>query len=61
MTRLLIDIDDDALACAARELGAQSTDETANQALADIARRRDRFAALEHLRPSPKTAAMPRS
>ncbi|CAN5758606.1 MAG: type II toxin-antitoxin system VapB family antitoxin [Actinomycetota bacterium] len=52
MTRTLIDIDDDALAGAARELGTKTKVETVNRALADIAGRRDRLAALEHLRTS---------
>lgn len=52
MTRTLIDIDDDALTGAARELGTTTKVETVNRALADIAGRRDRLAALDHLRTS---------
>lgn len=39
MTRTLIDIDDEALAAAARELGTSTKVETVNRALADIAGR----------------------
>lgn len=50
MTRTLIDIDDDALARAAEELGTTTKVQTVNRALAEVAGRRDRLAAVEHLR-----------
>lgn len=52
MTKTLIDIDDDALAGAARELGTKTTAETVNRALADLAGRDARLVALQHLRTS---------
>lgn len=52
MTRTLIDVDDDALAGAARELGTTTKVETINRALADVASRGDRLAFLDHLRTS---------
>lgn len=50
MTRTLIDVDDDALAAAAQELGTKTKVETVNRALAEIASRGSRLAALDHLR-----------
>ena len=52
MTRTLIDVDDEALAAAARELGTKTKVETVNRALAEVATRGARLAALEHLRTS---------
>ncbi len=52
MTKTLIDIDDDALAAAARELGTTTKVETINRALREIATRRERLAFVEHLRTS---------
>lgn len=50
VTRTLVDIDDDALAAAAGELGTSTKVETVNRALAEIAARPRRLAALERLR-----------
>jgi len=50
MTRTLIDIDDDALAAAAKELGTKTKVATVNRALAEIAIRRVRLDFLEDLR-----------
>ena len=50
MTRTLVDIDDDALAAAAAELGTSTKAATVNRALAEIAARPQRLAALERLR-----------
>jgi len=50
MTRTLVDIDDDALAAAAAELGTTTKVETVNRALAEIAARPRRLRALEALR-----------
>jgi Arc/MetJ family transcription regulator len=47
---MFMDIDDDALAGATREFGAKTTDGTVHRALADLAGRGARLAALEHLR-----------
>ena len=52
MTRTLIDIDDDALAAAAAELGTTTKVETVNRALAEFASRSRRLALIEHLRDS---------
>lgn len=49
MTRTLIDIDDEALAGAALELGTKTKVDTVNKALADIAGRRARLAFLDHM------------
>ncbi len=49
MTRTLVDIDDEALAAAAAELGTSTKVETVNRALAEIAARPRRLAALERL------------
>lgn len=49
MARTLIDIDEEALAGAARELGTKTKVETVNRALAEIASRRARLAFLEHM------------
>ncbi|MBX3195106.1 MAG: type II toxin-antitoxin system VapB family antitoxin [Microbacteriaceae bacterium] len=46
----MIDIDDDALARAAKELGTSTKVETVNRALRDIASRSARLAFLDHLR-----------
>jgi Arc/MetJ family transcription regulator len=50
MTRTLIDIDDDALARAAKELGTSTKVETVNRALNEIASRSARLAFLDHMR-----------
>lgn len=50
MTRTLIDVDDEALAGAARELGTTTKVDTVNRALADVAGRSARLAAIEHMR-----------
>lgn len=50
MTRTLVDIDDEALAAAAAELGTATKVETVNRALAEIAARPRRLAFLETLR-----------
>lgn len=50
MARTVIDIDDAALAAAAKELGTTTKVDTVNRALAEIAARPARLAALEHLR-----------
>lgn len=50
MTRTLVDIDDDALAAAAKELGTSTKVETVNRALQEIAARPARLAFLESLR-----------
>lgn len=49
MTRTLVDIDDEALAAAAAELGTSTKVDTVNRALAEIAARPRRLAALERL------------
>ena len=53
MTRTLIDIDDVALAAAARELGTTTKVDTVNRALSDVASRSTRLAFLEHMRQTP--------
>ena len=50
MARTVVDIDDEALAAAAAELGTTTKVETVNRALAEIAARPRRLAALERLR-----------
>lgn len=50
MTRTLVDIDDEALAAAAAELGTSTKVETVNRALAEVAARPRRLAFLEKLR-----------
>lgn len=50
MARTLVDIDDEALAAAAAELGTRTKVDTVNRALAEIAARPRRLAALERLR-----------
>ena len=50
MARTLVDIDDEALAAAALELGTSTKVETVNRALAEIAARPRRVAALDELR-----------
>ncbi len=50
MTRTVVDIDDEALAAAAAELGTTTKVETVNRALAEIAARPRRLAALARLR-----------
>jgi Arc/MetJ family transcription regulator len=50
MTKTLIDIDDDALAAAAKELGTTTKVATVNRALAEIAARRARIDFLYELR-----------
>ena len=50
MTRTLVDIDDEALASAAAELGTTTKVDTVNRALAEIAARPARLAFLEGLR-----------
>lgn len=49
MARTLVDIDDEALAAAAAELGTSTKVDTVNRALAEIAARPRRLAALERL------------
>ncbi len=49
MTRTLIDIDDDALAAAAQQLGTKTKVETVNRALAEVAARRTRLAFLDRM------------
>lgn len=49
MTRTLIDIDDDALAAAARQLGTKTKVETVNRALAEVAARHGRLAFLDRM------------
>ena len=50
MARTVVDIDDEALAAAAAELGTTTKVETVNRALAEIAARPRRLAALARLR-----------
>lgn len=50
MARTVVDIDDQALAAAAEELGTRTKVETVNRALAEIAARPTRLAFLEQLR-----------
>lgn len=50
MTRTLVDLDDTALAAAAKELGTSTKVETVNRALAEIAARPRRLGFLEQLR-----------
>ncbi|NLV56729.1 MAG: type II toxin-antitoxin system VapB family antitoxin [Acidimicrobiales bacterium] len=50
MARTVVDIDDEALAAAARELGTKTKVETVNRALAEIAARSERLAFLDTLR-----------
>lgn len=50
MARTLVDINEEALAAAAAELGTTTKVETVNRALAEIAARPRRLAALERLR-----------
>ncbi len=50
VARTLVDIDDEALAAAAAELGTTTKVETVNRALAEIAARPRRLAFLEALR-----------
>lgn len=50
MTRTLVDIDDAALAAAAKELGTSTKVDTVNRALQEIAARPARLAFLEHMR-----------
>ena len=50
MTRTLVDINEEALAAAAMELGTTTKVDTVNRALAEIAARPRRLAALERLR-----------
>ncbi|MEQ8832805.1 MAG: type II toxin-antitoxin system VapB family antitoxin [Miltoncostaeaceae bacterium] len=50
MARTVIDIDDEALAAAMRELGTTTKVETVNRALAEIGSRARRLAAIQHLR-----------
>ncbi len=45
----MIDIDDDALAAAARELGTTTKVETVNRALSQIASRGQRLAFVDHM------------
>jgi Arc/MetJ family transcription regulator len=49
VTRTLIDIDDEALAAAARELGTTTKVDTVNRALAEVAGRAARLAFLDHM------------
>lgn len=50
MTRTLVDIDDEALAAAAAELGTSTKVDTVNRALAEVAARPRRLAFLDQLR-----------
>lgn len=50
MARTLVDINEEALAAAAAELGTTTKVDTVNRALAEIAARPQRLAALERLR-----------
>lgn len=50
MTKTLIDIDDDALAAAAKELGTTTKVATVNRALAEVAARRMRIDFLYDMR-----------
>ena len=50
MTWILIDVDDEALAAAAKALGTPTTVDTVNRALAEVAGRAARLAFLDHLR-----------
>ncbi len=50
MARTLIDINEEALAAAAAELGTRTKVDTVNRALSEIAARPRRLAALERLR-----------
>lgn len=50
VARTVVDIDDQALAAAATVLGTSTTVDTVNRALAEIASRPHRLAALERLR-----------
>jgi Arc/MetJ family transcription regulator len=49
MTRTLIDIDDEALAAAAKQLGTKTKVETVNRALAEVAARRERLGFLDRM------------
>lgn len=49
MTRTVVDIDDDALAAAAAELGTKTKVDTVNRALAEVAARSARLAFLADL------------
>lgn len=49
MARTVIDIDDEALAAAAKELGTTTKVDTVNRALADVAARSKRIACIESL------------
>lgn len=49
MTRTLIDVDDDALAAAAEELGTTTKVETVNRALLSVGGRGRRLAFLDHM------------
>lgn len=49
MTRTLIDVDDEALAAAARELGTKTKVDTVNTALREIAGRAERVAAVQRI------------
>jgi Arc/MetJ family transcription regulator len=50
MARTVVDIDDEALAAAAEELGTKTKVDTVNRALAEVAARSKRLAFLEQLR-----------
>lgn len=50
MARTVVDIDDEALAAAAVELGTRTKVDTVNRALAEVAARSKRLAFLEGLR-----------
>lgn len=50
MARTVVDIDDEALAAAAAELGTKTKVETVNRALAEVAMRARRLAFLDDLR-----------
>ncbi len=50
MARTVVDIDDEALAAVAEELGTKTKVDTVNRALAEVAARSKRLAFLEQLR-----------
>lgn len=61
MARTVVDIDDEALAAAAKELGTTTKVETVNRALAEIAARSARLAFLDALRSSEDDLGDPRT
>lgn len=59
MTRTVIDIDDKALATAARVLGTKTKVATVNAALADVAKRDEQLAAIRGIAKVSKDLAVP--